>query len=399
MELEQLGEHTLAARVFEDLGEEGQAASLRLEAADEALALRDRLKVLREGAGRIGGDTAQGRQLHCTLAKALLVAAAGTPTGARQRGYLFEAAQALESARESERAGQVYEELDLLEQAAAAYEAAGAIGRLEVLLAILERRRNHRQYATEVAAQVESLLREGHRQVAHDLLLRMNSEALRLNNADSNALDFQRHLTDLQSRLPEAHRITLRATFKDQAPITVTIFHQDSIVIGRAPDAHIQVSGPGLSRQHLRISRPHAEIGGEFTLTDLGSRAGTFLDGAPVDAGVPEPLTATAELSLGMGESMLLIPRRSEASEVIEVREGTRRFILTSGDAAFEPLDGFPALSLRFQAPYVHLLGHQLHALELHGQAVAPPSPIQLLRNDRLRLRVEELHVDVEVLA
>ena len=73
MELEQLGEHALAASVFEEIGEDGQAAALRLEAADEAVALRDRLKVLRDGAYRIDGSTAQGRQLHRTLAKLSLI--------------------------------------------------------------------------------------------------------------------------------------------------------------------------------------------------------------------------------------------------------------------------------------------------------------------------------------
>lgn len=399
MELEQLGEHTLAARVFEELGEEGQAASLRLEAADEAIALRDRLKVLREGAYRISGSTAQGRQLHRTLAKALLVAATGAPAGAQRRGYLFEAAQALESAEEPERAGQVYEELELLEQAAAAYEAAGAIGRLEVLLTILERRRSHREYAADIAKQVESLLRDGHRQLAHDLLHRMTSEANQLSERAPGEYDFQRHLTDLQSRLSDPQRLTLRVTLPNEVPMLVTVFHRDGIIIGRAPDAHIQVSGPGLSRQHLKISTPGSEGDASFTITDLGSRAGTFLDGRPVDPGRPEPILLASELSLGMGECMTLIPRETTEHAHLEIRDQARRFILIRGAVAFHPVAEFPAFSLRFEAPFVHLLGHDLGALKLYGQAVTPPSAIQLLRGDLLQLRVDGAHIELEVIS
>ena len=157
------------------------------------------------------------------------------------------------------------------------------------------------------------------------------------------------------------------------------------------------MSGAGLSRQHLRISQP-ATADAAFTITDLGSRAGTFLDGAPVQAGHPESIKLAAELSLGMGECMTLIPRGSTTSAHLEVRERARRFILTRSEVAFHPVDEFPTFSLKFEAPFVHFLGHSLRSLELHGQALAPPSAIQLLRGDRLRLRAEDGDAEVEVL-
>lgn len=46
-------------------------------------------------------------------------------------------------------------------------------------------------------------------------------------------------------------------------------------VIGRAPDATIQIDSPGVSRYHARILVSH----GDATLEDLGSKNGTSVDG------------------------------------------------------------------------------------------------------------------------
>lgn len=399
MELEQLGEHALAASVFEEIGEDGQAAALRLEAADEAVALRDRLKVLRDGAYRIDGSTAQGRQLHRTLAKALLIAAAGAPPGAQQRGFLFEAAQALESADEAERAGEVYEELDLLEHAAAAYERAGSIARLEVLLTVLERRRTHEAYARDVAAQIESLLRDGRRALARELLVRMTSEAYRVARTHRDDYDFQRRLAELEAKIPVPARLTLRVTLAEQPPINLVVLHRDTMIIGRAPDAHLRVSGAGLSREHVRISRPADEASAGFVVMDLGSRAGTFLDGAPLDAGHAEAITTPSELSLGMGESMELIPRRAPNGEHLEIREPSRRVLLVTAPVVFHPVDEFPALSMKFEASFAQILGHDVEQFELHGQALATGSSVQLLRGDRLCIRAAGRTATIEVLS
>jgi DNA-binding winged helix-turn-helix (wHTH) protein len=49
-------------------------------------------------------------------------------------------------------------------------------------------------------------------------------------------------------------------------------------VIGRAPDAAIQIDSPGVSRYHVRILVAH----GEATLEDLGSKNGTNLNGSRI---------------------------------------------------------------------------------------------------------------------
>lgn len=64
-------------------------------------------------------------------------------------------------------------------------------------------------------------------------------------------------------------------------------------VIGRAPDAAIQIDSPGVSRYHLRILVAH----GEATLEDLGSKNGTDLNGSRITT--PRRLCDGNEIRLG----------------------------------------------------------------------------------------------------
>jgi hypothetical protein len=58
-------------------------------------------------------------------------------------------------------------------------------------------------------------------------------------------------------------------------------FEADTVVLGRAPENDIQVRDKSISRRHLRIERK----GGRYFIRDLGSKNGTFIDGARI---VPE---------------------------------------------------------------------------------------------------------------
>src|SRR5512140_444707 len=53
----------------------------------------------------------------------------------------------------------------------------------------------------------------------------------------------------------------------------------DSATIGRSPDATIMLEDPEVSRLHARLSRTDA---GQFQIEDLGSRNGTYVNGARV---------------------------------------------------------------------------------------------------------------------
>lgn len=55
---------------------------------------------------------------------------------------------------------------------------------------------------------------------------------------------------------------------------------EGAATIGRSPDASVMVDDPGVSRLHARIRRGH---GGNFEVEDLGSKNGTYLNGARVE--------------------------------------------------------------------------------------------------------------------
>jgi pSer/pThr/pTyr-binding forkhead associated (FHA) protein len=64
-------------------------------------------------------------------------------------------------------------------------------------------------------------------------------------------------------------------------------------VIGRAPEASIQIELPGVSRHHARIS----VVGGRATIEDLGSKNGTFVNGQRIST--PVALAAADEIRVG----------------------------------------------------------------------------------------------------
>ena len=56
--------------------------------------------------------------------------------------------------------------------------------------------------------------------------------------------------------------------------------HDGDNVIGRDPDCHLWIDAGGVSRRHARVRVD----GDQATLEDLGSKNGTFVNGAPVQA-------------------------------------------------------------------------------------------------------------------
>jgi hypothetical protein len=64
-------------------------------------------------------------------------------------------------------------------------------------------------------------------------------------------------------------------------------------VLGRDPAAEVPLRDPGVSRRHALI----AVVGDEVSLTDAGSRSGTFVGGARLTTALP--LRGPAEVTLG----------------------------------------------------------------------------------------------------
>ena len=88
--------------------------------------------------------------------------------------------------------------------------------------------------------------------------------------------DLARRTSDFARSAPGAVRLTVV-----EGPAVGQEFKLDgSATIGRSPDATVMVDDPGVSRLHARIRRNDA---GCFEVEDLGSKNGTFVNGARVD--------------------------------------------------------------------------------------------------------------------
>lgn len=105
------------------------------------------------------------------------------------------------------------------------------------------------------------------------------------------------------ARRPRRHAAppvpTLRVLFTGQAPAQrVLVLRAGELVVGRAPDGASVLAlpeDPLLSRAHARIERSGASV----TVTDLGSRNGSSLDGEALPAHAPVTLDDGAVLRLG----------------------------------------------------------------------------------------------------
>jgi tetratricopeptide (TPR) repeat protein len=282
--LEEAGELQEAARMFEYVGEHAQAASLRLEHADTLRDEQQRLAVLREGCARNLPNTEQGQALHRALGEALLRVADGLEPGARRRALRLEAAQALEDGQRPGEAGRLYQELGLLSRAAKAYTEAGEIDQLEAIHAILEGHEQRQREQRNLELEVETAVATGRRALAHALLLEQIRDVQREGRTPSAALAAALH--ELEHRLIRGRSLSLSVRPVDERglptalPTIVRVIGRPQLRLGRAPQCELNVAGAALSREHAELALSFAADGSpNLVVRDLGSRAGSFLDG------------------------------------------------------------------------------------------------------------------------
>lgn len=399
--LEEAGELQEAARVFEYAGEHAQAALLRLEHAKTLRDVGERIDVLREGSARNPGTTPEGRRLHLTLAEALLDLSEHAGDTAQRRTLQLEAAQALEEADESGRAGEIYEGLGLLRRAVKAYQNAGALERLELVLEVLERADQHLESQRAFERDIDQAIAEGRRRYAHlQLLERVVSEVVPPSTTTALARSeaglparaaappgWIARLQHLESRLLSRPQLDLRWGDGHVTSIRGT----PRLRLGRAPEVDLVLADPTLSRHHVELSLDHEGPRPRLVATDLGSKVGTFWQGEPLVPGEPMPLLESGELALGLTAPIEL--------HRVEDRDGAPRgaflrppqsdrwwlFLPGGGPLWLAPDIRVPARIL-FDRGYVILDFASRVAATLQGHALPVGANIELVLGDRVAL-------------
>jgi hypothetical protein len=390
--LEEAGELQEAARLFEYVGEHAQAASLRLEHADTLRDEQQRLAVLREGCARNPATSDQGQALHRALGEALLRVAEGLEPGARKRALVLEAAQALETGQRGGQAGRLYERLGLLARAARAYTDAGEIERLEAVHKALDEREQAERELRTLELEVEAAIATGRRALARALARDHVQESARANRQPRASLTTA--LAELERRATRDGRLQV-IVHADSGPSFARVIGRERLRIGRAPHCELIVEGAALSREHAEL----IVVDGRLVIRDLGSRAGTFLDGQAVDLGEDvaiDPADAPIELALGIAASFdLHHPRdRSRPSALLRaqsIREPADRsahawilFVPLGGSLWTSPTRRWP-LTLEFVEGHALLTAEADTRVWLRDEALGPGASIELLVHDRVR--------------
>lgn len=392
--LEEAGELLEAARVFEYAGEHAQAALLRLETARTLRDRGERIDVLREGCARHPAGTPESRLLHLALAEALLTEADVIDDPASARAHKLEAARALDDADQGARAGELYEELGLLVRAAAAYERGGEIARLELVLAVLEHQEQRDEAARALEREVDRALASGRRAQAF-ALLREQTDGERRRDGVVRAPLLAR-LERLERAMVRGLRVELRWAGERRTRLDGGL----SLVIGRAPDASLTLGGTSLSRHHVEL---RLDASGERTRVvaiDLGSRAGSFVDGEPLIAGEPFELAQTALLALGSHAELEVTPLRTpdghdHGAIVTWAGDPVQLVWLPQGGPLWLGRDIAVPARVLFEANRVALDFRSGLRVDLDGEPLEPGACIDLLRGDRIALRDAPLSLEV----
>jgi len=393
--LEEAGELQEAARVFEYSGEHAQAAALRMEHARTVGDVGERLDVLREGCARNSGETHEGQALHRALADALLQQAESEQDPSRRRSLELEAARGLEEADHGAEAGELYEQLGLLDRAARAFERAGEIVKLELVLEVLERREQAEAEATELQDEVDRAVTDGRRRHAHVLLTEHMGRRERLGRTGRPTL--ARRLSMLESARPRPLRVELGW---NDGRVT-SINGRERFIIGRSPDAELTLPGARLSRHHVELSLDGSDPAGpRLMITDLGSKVGSFWDGDPLEPGEALPLRERGELGLGMSATVDVDPLLGHDGEPVGAllrasrRDAWHLFLPQGGPLVLAPGIRVPARVLFDRGWVVLDLASGIEA-DLGHHRLSRGAVLELLIGDRVALVGAPLRLEV----
>lgn len=380
--LEQAAEHYALA------GEHTEAARVHLARSERAASRNERIAALRDALHWVGEHADLQRRIHKHLGRTMWeqVQAEGIATQ-RDRDRVREAAKVLIKGGDYKRAGQAYESIDALQEAALAYKQGGLVELMEQALAHEEERISRKRSVREGFANYKMHMRIGSRDAARDDL----REALAAANKKG---EYRRLLDELESRLITGGVVSLR---RRQGP-TATACALPVVTMGRDNLCELALRAGGISRQHTEITVADASGASDedarFHIRDAGSKNGTFVGGMPVDGSVP--LIDTGSFALGEYCTIEFRVSDTPAHLCLHVDSGMDRGRTLIAGGPDEVLDigqffDLPvAIVFRDGRPYLHRRGQV--DLELGNETVAH-GEVQLIHGDQLRIAGDEIEV------
>ncbi len=269
---------------------------------------------------------------------------------------------------------------------AAAAEVWGRLGDLDHMEACLAREEDgHRSQRAAIGAirDIEALSAAGERIAA----LRL-AESVPEGTPESNAA---RHTAiGLAARLIRSRGVTFRAS--DERGVHNFCFAATPAMLGRDPLAEVSLRDPGVSRRHALI----AVVGGEPSLTDAGSRSGTFVAGARLSSALP--LRGPTEISLG-GSCRLAVELPAAGRVLLRGLSGLDRGLVAIVGTGELPLgDVVPGATgtwLEFDSGGVRFCRAPEIQVRVAGQLVS--TRVDLLRGDTLEIGAGAARLRLEV--
>ena len=290
---EALGRLEQATLHYVEAGELEQAARLCALRADAATDPEERLKLLGQAIGFCDKEAARPLSIRRARLKLDLAKSGRSVLGTSELSTL---GRELEELGEPALAAEVHALAGDTEAEARALVLAGAVERLEQVLESEQRRERSERERDQIGQRARDLFASGRRREAL---------ALARGRADDAKLS------------PLVRELEARRTIGPRADLVIDgqrleLCFGESVVVGRA-EAGINVGSPSVSREHLMIRR--GASGPE--VVDLGSRNGTTLCGARLDA----PVSVGGRLELLLGDEASLAIERWQAGVSVQFGE------------------------------------------------------------------------------
>jgi hypothetical protein len=243
---------------------------------------------------------------------------------------------------------------------------------MEACLAREEEGQRSQRAAIGAIRDIEALAAAGERVAA----LRL-AESVPEGSAESKAA---RHAAmALAARLVRSRGVTLRTS--DEWGAHTFRFAATPAILGRDPLAEVSLRDPGVSRRHALI----AVVAGEPSLTDAGSRSGTFVAGARLSSALP--LRGPTEIALG--PSCRLALELPAAGLVIlrglsNLERGLVAIVGTGPLPLEDVIPGAAGTWLEFESGFVRFCRAPEVQVRVAGQLVS--TRVDLLRGDTLEI-------------